>query len=95
MSLREYYRQDPPEEHWKNPGLDNRGQEYCGHCGDDWPCKAVADGFAEGSEERAAADKGAGSPAPAWLVHENEGEITNGNQRVYRLRSRWPGGYRV
>jgi hypothetical protein len=41
MSLRDSYRQDPPEQHWKNPALDNQGKEFCGHCGDDWPCQAV------------------------------------------------------
>lgn len=42
MSLDDY-RQDPPGEHWKNPYPARQGQEFCGHCGDDWPCEAVRD----------------------------------------------------
>ena len=34
-------RKDPPEEHWKNPYLGGDGHEFCGHCGDDWPCEAA------------------------------------------------------
>lgn len=80
MSLRENYRQDPPEVHWKNPGPDNQGQEYCGHCGDDWPCRAVADGFAEDSVARAAADRSmAARHLPGWHAgdprKDSEGEL--------------------
>jgi hypothetical protein len=32
---------DPPGEHWKNPYPGDRGQEFCGHCGGDWPCEGV------------------------------------------------------
>lgn len=39
ISLKDAYRQDPPESHWKNPYRDKNGLEFCGHCGDDWPCQ--------------------------------------------------------
>jgi hypothetical protein len=42
MSLKDDYRQDPPGEHWRNPYLDH-GWEFCGHCGDPWPCEAIRD----------------------------------------------------
>lgn len=35
---------DPVQQHWKNPYLDTRGREFCGHCGNDWPCRAVREG---------------------------------------------------
>ena len=41
MSLRDNYRQDPAGQHWKNPYLDSKNLEFCGHCGDNWPCEAV------------------------------------------------------
>lgn len=44
-------RHDPPGEHWKNPYLDGQGREFCGHCGDNWPCEAVREGKTVTGEE--------------------------------------------